>query len=114
FFHSQEVDRKKTLDNSNYTNEDLFIPIILKSSSSRLIVRTILSAPEDPGFDNRTFYYGIYNKLADDFTDLFKDLENGAVTPFTYYYKYHKKCADLINPFELYWTVIAYLIHSVY
>lgn len=114
FFHSQEVDRKKTLDNSNYTNEDLFIPIILKSSSSRLIVRTILSAPEDPGFDNRTFYYGIYNQLADDFTDLFKDLENGAVTPFTYYYKYHKKRADLINPFELYWTVIAYLIHSVY
>jgi geranylgeranyl pyrophosphate synthase len=114
FFHSQEVDRKKTLANPNYSNEDLFIPIILKSSASRLIVRTILSAPEDKGFDKRIFYYGVYNQLADDLTDMFKDLESGAVTPYTYYYKYHKVRSDLINPFALYWTVIAYLIHNVY
>jgi geranylgeranyl pyrophosphate synthase len=114
FFHSQEVDRKKTLANPNYSNEDLFIPVILKSSASRLIVRTILSAPEDKGFDKRIFYYGVYNQLADDLTDMFKDLESGAVTPYTYYYKYHKVRSDLINPFALYWTVIAYLIHNVY
>jgi geranylgeranyl pyrophosphate synthase len=114
FFNSQEVDRVKDLSNANYTNEELYIPIILKSSSSRLIVRSVISAPEDEGFDNRTFYYGIYNQLADDFADMFDDMDEGAVTPYTYYIKYHDKRSDLINPFELYWTVISNLIHNVY
>ena len=114
FFHSQEVDREKDLSYPSYTNEELYIPVILKSSSSRLIVRSVISAPEDEGFDNRTFYYGIYNQLADDFADLFEDMEAGAVTPYTYYWKYHGKRSDLINPFELYWAVISHLIHNVY
>jgi geranylgeranyl pyrophosphate synthase len=114
FFQSQEVDRLKALSNPHYSNEELYIPIILKSSSSRLIVRSVISAPEDEGFDNRTFYYGIYNQLADDFADMFDDMKDGAVTPFTYYMKYHDQRPDLINPFELYWTVIANLIHNVY
>ncbi len=114
FFNSQEVDRLKNLSNENYTNEELYIPIILKSSSSRLIVRSIISAPEDEGFDNRTFFYGIYNQLADDFADMFDDMKDGAVTPYTYYLKYHDRRPDLINPFELYWTVISNLIHNVY
>ncbi|NWQ44377.1 polyprenyl synthetase family protein [Bacillus sp. EB106-08-02-XG196] len=114
FFHSQEVDREKNLSYGNYTNEELYIPVILKSSSSRLIVRSVINAAEDEGFDNRTFFYGIYNQLADDFADMFEDLENGAVTPYTYYLKYHDKRDDLINPFELYWSVISNLIHRVY
>ncbi|MEH7547741.1 MULTISPECIES: polyprenyl synthetase family protein [Bacillaceae] len=114
FFNSQEVDREKNLSKPDYTNEELFIPVILKSSSSRLIVRSVISAPEDEGFDNRTFYYGIYNQLADDFADMVDDLKDGAVTPYTYYLKYHEQRPDLINPFELYWTVIAHLIHNVY
>lgn len=114
FFHSQEVDREKDLANASYSNEELYIPVILKSASSRLIVRSVLSAEEDDGFDNRTFYYGIYNQLADDFADMFEDLEAGAVTPYTYYMKYHRTRPDLINPFELYWTVISNLIHNVY
>jgi geranylgeranyl pyrophosphate synthase len=114
FFQSQEVDREKDLSNGNYTNEELFIPVILKSASSRLIVRSVITADEDEGFDKRTFYYGIYNQLADDFADMFEDLENGAVTPYTYYLKYHDQRADLINPFELYWSVISNLIHHVY
>ncbi|WP_449536561.1 polyprenyl synthetase family protein [Ferdinandcohnia sp. Marseille-Q9671] len=114
FFHSQEVDRDKDLSNPMFTNEELYVPIILKSSSSRLIVRSLLGAPDDETIDNRTFCYGIYNQLADDFADMFSDLEEGAVTPYTYYYTYHKKRPDLVNPFELYWTVISYLIHHVY
>ena len=114
FFQSQEVDREKELSNSTYTNEELYIPIILKSASSRLIVRSVISAPLDEGFDNRTFFYGIYNQLADDFADMFEDMEAGAVTPYTFYMKYHDRREDLINPFELYWTVIAHLIHHVY
>ncbi|WP_226670004.1 polyprenyl synthetase family protein [Metabacillus litoralis] len=114
FFQSQEIDRVKTLSNPSYTNEELYIPIILKSSSSRLIIRSVISAQEDKGFDERTFYYGIYNQLADDFADMFNDLEDGAVTPYTYYLTYHNKRSDLINPFELYWTVISNLILNVY
>ena len=114
FFQSQEVDRKKQLSYAHYTNEELYIPIILKSASSRLIVRSVISAKEDEEFSSRTFYYGIYNQLADDFTDMFDDLEAGAVTPYTYYLKYHDKRSDIINPYELYWTVISYLIHDVY
>lgn len=114
FFQSQEVDRRKELSNSHYRNEDIYIPVILKSSSSRLIVRNVLGAPAGDGFENRTFYYGIYNQLADDFADLFDDLKDGAVTPYTYYWKYHENRPDLINPFEMYWTVIAHLIHEVY
>ncbi|WP_342577474.1 polyprenyl synthetase family protein [Psychrobacillus sp. FSL K6-2843] len=114
FFHSQEVDREKNLMNSHYTNEELYIPVILKASSSRLIVRSVLSASDDKEMDNRTFYYGIYNQLSDDFADMFEDMKDGAVTPYTYYLKYHGTRPDLINPFELYWTVISNLIHNVY
>ncbi|WP_171056499.1 polyprenyl synthetase family protein [Paenibacillus sinopodophylli] len=114
FFHSQELDRAKVLSSATYTNEELYIPIILKSASSRLIARSIIRATEDEGFENRTFYYGIYNQLADDFADLFDDLQDGAVTPFTYYLTYRNQRSDLINPFELYWTVISHLLHDVY
>ena len=114
FFNSQEVDRVKDLSNGNYSNEELYIPVILKSSSSRLIVRSVISAPDDEGFDSRTFFYGIYNQLADDFADMFDDMKDGVVTPYTYYMKYHDKRPDLINPFELYWAVISHLIHQVY
>jgi geranylgeranyl pyrophosphate synthase len=114
FFHSQEVDRVKDLANANYSNEELYLPIILKSSSSRLIVRSVISAPENEAIDNRTFVYGIYNQLADDFADMFDDMKDDAVTSYTYYMKYHDKRPDLINPFELYWAVIANLIHNVY
>ncbi|MFC4320039.1 polyprenyl synthetase family protein [Litchfieldia salsa] len=114
FFHSQEVDRVKDLSNSTYSNEEIYVPIILKSSSSRLIARSVLSVSENESFDNRTFLYGIYNQLADDFADMFDDMNVGAVTPYTYYMKYHDKRSDLINPFELYWAVIANLIHNVY
>ncbi|MEW8987834.1 MAG: polyprenyl synthetase family protein, partial [Bacillus sp. (in: firmicutes)] len=114
FFQAQEVDRNKNLANPNYSDEELYVPIILKSSASRLIARSVLSAPEDKGFEQRTFAYGIYNQLADDFTDMFNDLEAGAVTPFTYYITHHETRSDLINPYELYWNVISYLIHHVY
>lgn len=113
FFQSQEVDRRKSLDTSNYSNEELYVPIILKSSSSRLIARSV-TQETDTAFEQRTFLYGIYNQLADDFADMFEDLEMGAVTPYTYYMKYHEERKDLINPFEMYWAVITNLIHHVY
>ncbi|NMO95822.1 polyprenyl synthetase family protein [Paenibacillus lemnae] len=114
FFHAQEEDRAKNLENSEYTNEELYIPIILKSAASRSIVRSVIAADYDEGYDQRTFYYGLYNQLADDFADMFDDMEKGAVTPYTYYMQHHQQRPDLINPFELYWAVIHHLIHHVY
>ncbi|WP_175598071.1 polyprenyl synthetase family protein [Paenibacillus luteus] len=114
FFHSQELDRAKELSHAGYTNEELYIPIILKSASSRLIARSVLRASMDEDFEKRTFFYGIYNQLADDFADMFDDRDDGAVTPYTYYLAHREQRPDLINPFELYWTVIFYLIHNVY
>ncbi|KPV58539.1 geranyl transferase [Paenibacillus sp. A3] len=114
FFHSQELDRAKDLAHATYTNEELYVPIILKSASSRLIARSILRAPLDEGFEDRTFFYGIFNQLADDFADMFDDKRDGAVTPYTYYLTYRDQRPDLLNPFELYWTVIAHLIHDVF
>lgn len=114
FFESQQRDRIKDLSHAHYSNEDLYLPIILKAASSRLIVRSVLSAPEDPDFELRTFYYGLYNQLADDFADAFDDMAAGAVTPYTYYLQHHEVRPDLINPYELYWAVIFYLIHRIY
>ncbi|CAM3538019.1 polyprenyl synthetase family protein [Marinicrinis lubricantis] len=114
FFHSQDVDRFKDLNNPNYTNDELYLPIIIKSSSSRLIVRSVIRANKNEGFDQRVFYFGLYNQLADDFADLFEDMKDGAVTPYTYYWTYRNERPDLINPFELYWAVIGHLIYHVY
>lgn len=114
FFQAQEQDRAKNLAYPSYTNDELYIPVILKSSSSRQIIRSVIAASVDDGFDHRTFCYGIYNQLADDFADMFDDMDNGAVTPYTYYLKYRHQRPDLINPFELYWAVIHHLIHGVH
>ncbi|WP_416235471.1 polyprenyl synthetase family protein [Paenibacillus campi] len=114
FFQAQDVDRTRTLEDSTYTNEQLYVPVILKSACSRLVARSIIGAEENEGFDLRTFCYGIYNQLADDFADMFDDLAHGAVTPYTYYLKYYQQRNDLLNPFEMYWAVIHYLVHEVY
>lgn len=114
FFNAQEIDRNKSLSNSHYTNEEIYIPVILKSASSRIIARSLINPSEDSLFNHHTFLYGIYNQLADDLTDMFDDLEKEVVTPYTYYFRYHHKRPDLVNPFELYWTVIYNLIHYVY
>ncbi|SHN27645.1 polyprenyl synthetase family protein [Gracilibacillus kekensis] len=114
FFHAQEVDRNKDLADKNYTNEEIYIPVILKSSSSRMIVRSFQMLDDDHSIDQRMFYYGIYNQLADDLADLDQDLNASSVTPYTYYLKHKKNRPDLVNPFALYWTVISYLINNVY
>ncbi|MGP4042156.1 polyprenyl synthetase family protein [Gracilibacillus sp. D59] len=114
FFHAQEIDRNKSLENPNYTNEELYIPIILKSSSSRMIVRSFRSFSANEQVEEHMFYYGIYNQLADDLADLEQDLLTDSVTPYTYFLKYHDQRPDLINPFAMYWSVISYLIDNVY
>ncbi|GBF78426.1 hypothetical protein PA598K_07069 [Paenibacillus sp. 598K] len=114
FFHAQELDRAKTLSDDSYSVEELYVPVILKSAHSRLMARAVVGATEDEGFSRRTFYYGLYNQLADDFADLADDLAAGAVTPYTYYMTHRETRPDLLHPYALYWAVIGYLIHHVY
>jgi geranylgeranyl pyrophosphate synthase len=114
FYQSQEIDRLKTLENTNYTNEDLYLPVILKSAYSRLLARSILGKPQNEGFDERTFYSGLLNQMHDDMADFERDLEEGHVTPYTYYFIHHKDRKDLLNPSELYWAMVCNLIHDVY
>lgn len=114
FYAAQEADRSKTLLKPDYTSEELYVPLMIKSASSRSIVRSVLRSPAMEEVEARLFYYGIYNQLSDDFADLFDDLEAGAVTPYTYYWTHHAARPELTNPFELYWAVIAHLLHGVY
>ncbi|MGN8646821.1 polyprenyl synthetase family protein [Gracilibacillus sp. HCP3S3_G5_1] len=114
FFHAQEIDRDKSLAHAEYTNEELYIPIILKSSSSRMIVRSFQTFSANDKVEEHMFYYGIYNQLADDLADIDQDLLSNSVTPYTYYLRYHDQRPELINPFAMYWSVISYLIHHVY
>lgn len=114
FYKAQEIDRAKNLSYGDYSNQEIYLPVILKSASSRIISKAVLATEKDETFTARMFYYGIYNQLSDDFADIYDDLQSGAVTPYTYYLTYQNQRPDLLNPFALYWHVIGYLIHDVY
>ncbi|GIO19194.1 hypothetical protein J18TS1_22940 [Oceanobacillus oncorhynchi subsp. incaldanensis] len=113
FFEAQELDRQKHLDNDRYTNEDLYTSVILKSASSRLIIRSFKPFSEVENIEANMFHYGMYNQLADDLTDLDEDLANRNVTPYTYFVTYREQNSNLINPFAMYWSVIYYFIHKL-
>ncbi|GIO23693.1 polyprenyl synthetase family protein [Oceanobacillus sp. J11TS1] len=114
FFEGQEQDRQKQLDNSSYTNEQLYVPVILKSASSRLIVRSFRAFSKDDKIEKNMFHYGIYNQLADDLADFDEDLANRSVTPYTYFVTHHHQNQNVMNPFAMYWSVIYYFVHTIY
>lgn len=114
FFNSQEKDRNRDINNKSYTNEEIYNSIILKAYSSRVITKLIVKSSSSEYFDDQMFFYGIYNQLADDFTDIFEDMEKNSLTPYTYYMKNHKENKNLINPFELYFVVVFNLVHNTY
>lgn len=114
FFEAQELDRQKRLDNNSYTNEELYTSVILKSASSRLIIRSFKPFSEVENIEANMFHYGMYNQLADDLADLDEDLVNSNVTPYTYFVTYGNQNTGLINPFAMYWSVIYYFIHQLY
>jgi geranylgeranyl pyrophosphate synthase len=114
FYYAQEVDRKKSLDNPHYSNEELFIPCILKSSCSRLLPKLMLGKTLTPEFKQIILLTGLFNQLHDDFSDLSEDKQANAVTPYTYYLKYHRQRPDLINPYQLYWSLIQYIGINIY
>ena len=114
FFHAQENDRNKSLDNPHYSNEELFVPCILKSSYSRLLPKLMLGKPLKHEFSQIMLFTGLFNQLHDDLSDLSEDTQNKAVTPYSYYLKYHQQRPDLINPYQLYWSLIQYIGITMY
>ena len=117
FFEAQDIDRTRRLNDKSYTDQELFLPVILKSAGCRLIAREIIDNKSNQEFDYRTFCFGIYNQFNDDIKDIFDDLSENNVTPYTYYL--HNK--DLLtsevgitNPYRIYWAVVFYLINEVY
>lgn len=116
FFEAQDIDRQRKLTGKSYSIEQLFLPIILKSSGSRLIAKELLNVKGDERFNYHTFCFGIYNQFNDDIKDIYDDIAEDNVTPYTY----HIKQAALIDksnketPYRIYWSVVFYLIHNVY
>lgn len=116
FFEAQNIDRCRQLSDENISSLELFMPIILKSSGCRQVARNIVSNADDSDFTFRTFCFGIYNQFNDDIKDIFDDLKEKAVTPYSYHlYKNNTKVTlDSQNPYRIYWSVVYYLIHHVY
>ena len=116
FFEAQDIDRQRKLNQQSYTTEELFLPIILKSAGCRLIARSLLDIKSNDEFNYHTFCFGIYNQFNDDIKDIFEDLDEGNVTPYTYYLSKQSSSAQnqLSNPYSIYWAVVHYLTDTVY
>ncbi|MGQ8364181.1 polyprenyl synthetase family protein [Glaciecola sp. 1036] len=114
FFEAQNIDRKKSLNSNEYSDESLYLPVILKSSGSRLLARDIVHNHRDEDFDYRTFCFGIYNQFNDDIKDLFSDIAEDNLTPYSYYYMHPSAHENNINPYRVYWAVVYHLISQVY
>lgn len=121
FFEAQDIDRKRKLGDKQYTYEEIFVPLILKSAGCRLVARDMLGANLDSVFDRNTFCFGIYNQFNDDIKDVFDDMNEGNVTPYTYYLEKKqnqtKSTAEdplSMNPYHVYWAVVYFLIYRVY
>ena len=114
FFEAQDIDRQRKLEDRTYSDEELFVPIILKSAGCRLIAREIVDCKTDEDFDYRTFCFGIYNQFNDDIKDIFDDIDEGNVTPYSYYLTGKNRSVDNLNPYRIYWAVVSYLINDVY
>ncbi|MET1254330.1 polyprenyl synthetase family protein [Aliikangiella maris] len=121
FFEAQDIDRQRSLNQSTYSLDELFLPVILKSAGCRLIAKEIVSCQVDENFNYHTFCFGIYNQFNDDIKDIFDDLAQGNLTPYTYYYRQVEETntitqssQSLTNPYLFYWAVVYYLIYHVY
>ncbi|MCW8879873.1 MAG: polyprenyl synthetase family protein [Kangiellaceae bacterium] len=116
FFEAQDIDRSRRLQDKEYAPKDIYIPLILKSAGCRLIAREIVDCEDNERFDYRTFCFGIYNQFNDDIKDIFDDLEEGNVTPYTHFLTNTKdyQTKELTNPYRIYWAVVSYLIKEVY
>ena len=117
FFESQAIDRERKLENAkHYTLEDLLTTVVIKSASSRLVSRDLISHEQDEHFDHRTFCFGIYNQFNDDIKDIDEDKADKNLTPYTWFLYHQDKpnYSDVENPYHYYWAVVYYLVYELY
>ncbi len=115
FFEAQAIDRQRRLDsNEAISMKSLFMPVMLKSAGCRLIARDLIECKSNSEFDHRTFCFGIYNQFNDDIKDIFEDLNENNLTPYTYYLKHKQPGVGTTSPYQYYWAVVYYLIYVVY
>ncbi|NNJ73308.1 MAG: hypothetical protein HKP09_09005, partial [Enterobacterales bacterium] len=115
FFEAQDIDRQRSLAAGKRIKlADLYLPVMLKSAGCRLIARDLVTNDSDKDFDYRTFCFGIYNQFNDDIKDIFEDIEQDNLTPYSYYLTYGSQTANNENPYSYYWAVVHYLINDVY
>lgn len=116
FFEAQTEDRERRLSAASpLSTEQLFLPVVIKSAGCRLISRDLVASQADKDFDTRTFCFGIYNQFNDDIKDIFEDIAEDSVTPYTYFLNQGSD-EDAIQPgpYRVYWAVVHYLVFSVY
>ncbi|MDT0594199.1 polyprenyl synthetase family protein [Glaciecola petra] len=114
FFEAQDIDRRKSAKHGVYSDEALFLPVILKSAGSRLVARDIVHNKRDEQFEHRVFCFGIYNQFNDDIKDLLVDIQQDNLTPYSHYYHVEGAKSENVNPYRVYWCVVFYLITTVY
>ena len=113
FFEAQAIDRDRRLsDQQSLDLEALFLPVMLKSAGCRLIARDLISSDINTEFEYRTFCFGIYNQFNDDIKDIFDDLAEDNITPYTSYLNTPEQ--HDVSPYQYYWAVVYYLVHEVY
>jgi geranylgeranyl pyrophosphate synthase len=115
FFEAQAEDRTRRLSETTGLDvEELFKPVILKSAGCRIISRDLVNAEVDGHFDYRMFCFGIYNQFNDDIKDIFEDIHEDNLTPYSYFLAGVSKGQVQENPYHYYWAVVYYLIYEVY
>ena len=87
FATAQTIDQNHSLDHITSYNE-IIIPTIIKSAYTRLTVKRMANHMKS-GVEH-TLMLALYNQMEDDLADFEKDLKNGAITSFTYYFKAEK------------------------
>lgn len=115
FFEAQAIDRERRLGlEHDLTMKTLFMPVMLKAAGCRLIARDLIAGSMNAEFDHRTFCFGIYNQFNDDIKDIFEDLEENNLTPYTYFLTRPTPQPNDVSPYQFYWAVVYYLITVVY
>ncbi|MEM0910663.1 MAG: polyprenyl synthetase family protein [Pseudomonadota bacterium] len=115
FFEAQSIDRQRSLDDAEkYSLQEQLVSVILKSSSSRLISRDLITDASDNSFDLRTFCFGIYNQFNDDIKDIEEDRASRNLTPYTWYLALRDSQHAIDNPYESYWAVVYFLVYDIY
>ena len=106
-FKAQIVDRKNL--HASYEDEDVYIPILLKSVFTRIVTAAFTRNISD-GFIENAFATALINQLNDDLRDQEHDKKHGQFTPFTWSPSevdgQHKN-----DPFHLYLASLTYLNH---